>query len=89
MTATQPACRCPFFGRVAVPTLQLLAERGTDNCALNIGPRLLPCKMRAAGKEPDWTRCDENTGASWKNEMLKWADNGQRERMLIDFKYPD
>jgi hypothetical protein len=80
---------CPFFGRVAVPKLRLLADRGTDSCALATGPRLTPCQMKGAGLEPDWARCGENTGAPWKNEMLKWADNAHGERLLIDFKYPD
>jgi hypothetical protein len=81
---------CPFFGRVAVPTLQLLAERrDTYNCALQIGPFLKECKMRAQGETPDWSKCDENTGAEWKNQMLTWAKNGEREKMLIEFDYPD
>jgi hypothetical protein len=89
MSATQPECRCPFFGRVAVPKLQLLAERGNDNCAVAMSPFLTPCKMLAAGDTPDWSRCDENNAAAWKNELLQWAENGEREKMLINFKYPD
>jgi len=80
---------CPFYGRVAVPTLQLLAERGSHNCALASGPRLTPCQMQVSGQKPEWGKCSENTGVTWKNEMVKWAENPEREKMLIQFDYPD
>jgi hypothetical protein len=81
---------CPFYGRVAAPNLQILVQReGSVNCALSIGPYLTPCKMQADGKKPEWAKCDENTGAPWKNRMLEWAKNGERETMLIQFDYPD
>jgi hypothetical protein len=45
--------------------------------------------MRTSGKEPDWMKCPENSGVLWKNEMVKWAENSDREKMLIQFDYPD
>lgn len=49
----------------------------------------MPCQMLASGKEPDWVKCPENSGAEWKNKMLEWAKNGEREELLIQFDYPD
>jgi len=81
---------CPFFGRIALPALQVLTERtGSVNCALETGPYLTPCKMLAANAAPDWEKCGENTGASWKNQMLAWSENTEGQKMLIDFRYPD
>jgi hypothetical protein len=80
---------CPFYGRVAVPTLQLLADRGTSNCALAAGPAFVPCQMHALGETPDWASCGENTGVEWKRNMAAWETDGQAEKKLFEFKYPD
>jgi hypothetical protein len=81
---------CPFFGRIALPLNQVLEERrGSIHCALSIGPYMSPCKMYGSDQQPDWAKCDENTGAMWKNEMLKWGQNTEGQKKLIAFKYPD
>jgi hypothetical protein len=82
---------CPFFGRIGLPVSRVLQQRrGSVHCALSgIGLNPLPCKMHGANREPDWAKCDENTGAIWKNEMLKWAENAQGQKKLMEFRYPD
>jgi hypothetical protein len=86
----RPEPQCPFYGRIAVPTLQILVDRGGDHCALRGGSLMNCCRMDLAGKNPDWSKCDENTGAEWKEDMLKWAEKDTSGQQLTsEFKYPD
>ena len=51
--------RCPFYGKHAVPLIQVLVEQGGNECAL-ITASYSPCRVEMAGGAPDLENCELN-----------------------------
>jgi hypothetical protein len=50
---------CKFYGKCAVPSLQVLRVGAIRQCGL-IEERYAPCRMEVRGQHPDFNLCELN-----------------------------